>query len=237
MSTAVPDVSDKPTGPRSRKGVQTRARLVEAAKEIFEEQGFLDARISDIAERAGLSHGSFYHYFESKEALFREVAADVEERLSAPLGNVILDQASTAARGSGCARPIRRHLLSYRQEARIMGVIELMARYDPEVTAVRRARHRQYREQVAESIRQLQRRGMADRALDPVVAATGLGALTNRFAEMWFYEDSLDCSFDEGVEQLTRLLVNALQLTDRPSGGDGGRRRPAAPPSGSDGRG
>jgi AcrR family transcriptional regulator len=34
---------------------------VTAAKEIFENDGFLDARISDIAERAGLSHGSFYH--------------------------------------------------------------------------------------------------------------------------------------------------------------------------------
>ena len=70
---------DKPSGPRSRKGVETRARLVAAAKEIFEQDGFLDARISDIAERAGLSHGSFYHYFDSKEEVFREVALEVDE--------------------------------------------------------------------------------------------------------------------------------------------------------------
>ena len=68
----------------------------DAAKEIFEENGFLDARISDIAERAGLSHGSFYHYFESKEEVFREVAAEVDERLSAPLNTVILDPSSSA---------------------------------------------------------------------------------------------------------------------------------------------
>ena len=55
-------------GPRSRKGAKTRARLLAAAKETFEEDGFLDARISDIAERAGLSHGSFYHYFDSKSS-------------------------------------------------------------------------------------------------------------------------------------------------------------------------
>ena len=76
--------SDKPSGPRSRKGVETRARLVAPAKEIFERDGFLDARISDIAERAGLSHGSFYHYFESKEEVFREVAAEVDERSARP---------------------------------------------------------------------------------------------------------------------------------------------------------
>ena len=65
-------------GPRSSKGARTRARILEAAKAVFEETGFLNARISDIAERAGLSHGSFYHYFESKEQIFREVAELVD---------------------------------------------------------------------------------------------------------------------------------------------------------------
>jgi len=72
------------TTPRSRKGAQTRARLLQAAKEVFEDTGFLEARISDIAERAGLSHGSFYHYFDSKEQIFREVAEEQEGLLTAP---------------------------------------------------------------------------------------------------------------------------------------------------------
>src|SRR3546814_15428052 len=70
--------------PRSRKGALTRARLIDAAKEVFEESGFLETRISDIAERAGLSHGSFYHYFDSKEQVFREVAEAQEDLLTAP---------------------------------------------------------------------------------------------------------------------------------------------------------
>ena len=47
-----------------------------------------------IAEKAGLSHGSFYHYFESKEEVFREVAAEVEQRLHEPMDSVILAQSS-----------------------------------------------------------------------------------------------------------------------------------------------
>src|SRR5205823_5618277 len=66
---------------RSPKGARTRARLVEAAKEVFAEQGLPDARIADIAERAGVSYGSFYHYFDSKEALFREIADELDDRL------------------------------------------------------------------------------------------------------------------------------------------------------------
>ena len=87
-----------PPAPRalSRKGRMTRARLLAAAKEIFEEDGFLEARISDIAERAGLSHGSFYTYFDSKEQVFREVALAVEDELGSPVGEVILAPGSTA---------------------------------------------------------------------------------------------------------------------------------------------
>ena len=96
MATAAQAEREKVNGPRSSKGLRARARLLDGAKQVFEENGFLEARISDIAERAGLSHGSFYHYFESKEEIFREVAATVDERLSAPLDSVILDAGSTA---------------------------------------------------------------------------------------------------------------------------------------------
>ncbi len=67
--------------PRSVKGRRTRARLLEAGKSVFERDGFLQARITDIAAAAQVSHGSFYHYFDSKESLFREIAEQVEVRL------------------------------------------------------------------------------------------------------------------------------------------------------------
>jgi AcrR family transcriptional regulator len=215
LSAALPIDGEKPNGPRSRKGAQTRARLLDAAKEIFEENGFLDARISDISERAGLSHGSFYHYFDSKEEIFREVAAVVDEELSAPVTSIILDPSSSATPRERIRDAMRLHFESYRKEARILGVIEQVARYDEHVSAMRSARHKADREQVASSIRQLQRHGLADPSLDPMIAAAGLGAMTWRFAEMWFVERQLDCSFDDGVEQITALFVNALELKDK----------------------
>jgi hypothetical protein len=70
--------------------------------------------------------------------------------------------------------------------------------------------------QIADSIRRLQRHGLADERLDPEIASAGLGAMTYRFPEMWFVQGLLDCDFEEGVEQLTRLFVNALGLRDSP---------------------
>jgi AcrR family transcriptional regulator len=213
---AVISDTDKPNGPRSRKGAQTRVRLLAAGKEIFEECGFLDARISDIAERAGLSHGSFYHYFESKEEIFREVARSVEEQLSAPMDSIILDPASDAPPRERIREGIRLHLESYRRHARIMGVIEQVSRYDEGVKQARAARHRYYGQLLEQSIRRLQRHGLVDPGLDPVIAAAAVGSMTSRFPELWLVEGLLDCSFDEGVEQLTRVFVNALGLTDEP---------------------
>jgi AcrR family transcriptional regulator len=215
MPDGAPSESEKRNGPRSRKGARTRARLLDAAKQIFEEQGFLDARISDIAERAELSHGSFYHYFDSKEQVFREVAAAVDEELSAPLTEVVLAASSAVPPPDRIREAIRRHFQSYRDEARIMGVIEQVSRYDDEVNGVRLARHRRYTEQIADSIRQLQRRGLADPTLDPVVTATALGALTYRFAEMWLVQGAVECSVDDAADQIARIFVNALGLRER----------------------
>jgi AcrR family transcriptional regulator len=214
VANTPPLAADKPSGPRSRKGIETRARLVSAAKEVFEESGFLDARISDIAERAGLSHGSFYHYFESKEEVFREVAAEVDDRLSAPLDSVIFDASSHASPAERIRQAIRLNMESYRDEARIMGVIEQVSRFDQELSELRAARQNKNLSAIAESIATLQRHGLVDKRVNPEIAAAALGSMTYRFPEMWFVQGLIDCKFDEGVEQLTLLFVRALGLDE-----------------------
>jgi AcrR family transcriptional regulator len=208
---------DRPNGPRSPKGEQTRSRLVDAAKQVFEDDGFLDARISDIAERAGLSHGSFYHYFESKDEVFLEVAEAQEERLSvhSVVDSGLLDPSSGATVRDRLRESNRSYLADYRDEARIMGVIEQVSRYNDQVRAVRFECQGHYSKQTEDSIRRLQAQGLADADLDPAIAAPALMAMVTRFAEMWLVQELIDCSFDEGVEQLTTLCVNALQLRDR----------------------
>jgi AcrR family transcriptional regulator len=200
----------KPSTPRSGRGARTRERLIEAAKEIFEEQGFLNARVDDIMARAQQSHGSFYYYFDSKEDVFRAIAVALDERLFAPLGDVILAE-SGLARGQRIREATRRYLESYRREARMMDLIEQVARHDPEINALRLAYYKRNNERVAEAIRQQQLHGVADPELDPTIVATALGALTQRFAELWFVRGSVHCSFEHGVEQLSRIYENALR--------------------------
>jgi len=142
--------------PRSRKGAARRARLIDAAKLVFERDGFLHAPIVDIAETAGLQHGSFYHYFASKEQIFHEVAEAQEERLTAPPKD--LRHAATADESprEHIRKANRRYLERYRDEARIMGVIEQVSRYDEHVNAARMATQQHFAERAEKTIRQLQ---------------------------------------------------------------------------------
>jgi AcrR family transcriptional regulator len=201
----------EPLPPRSRKGAETRARLVAAAKRVFEEVGFLDARISDISGRAGLSHGSFYHYFDSKEQVFREVAAAQERRLSAPhlSGEPTPDSHRERIRGAN-----RRYLERYRDEARLMGIIEQVSRYDDQVRLERASTQKQFADRAERSIRRMQGEGVADPSIDPAIAAMALGAMVARFAELWLVQGYAEYDFDEAVEQLTSLCCNAVGLQD-----------------------
>ncbi len=58
--------------PRESKSVRTRRRILDAAAEVFSEQGY-GARLSDIADRAGMKAGSLYYHFDSREDLVAEV--------------------------------------------------------------------------------------------------------------------------------------------------------------------
>jgi AcrR family transcriptional regulator len=200
--------------PRSRKGAQTRARLLDAAKHVFEGSGFLEARISDIAEQAGLSHGSFYHYFDSKEQIFREVAETQEALLTVPAADADdVDPASLSER-ERIFRANRLYLERYRDNAKIMGVIEEVSRYDAPVNEARMRRQKHFADRAERAVRRLQKAGLADPDVKPEIAALALGSMVARTAELWLVEHWGDYELDAVAEQLTLLWANGIGLRE-----------------------
>lgn len=68
-------------GPR---GERTRARILEAATDLFAERGYSDARLEDVARRVGVQRAALVYYFRDKrqlyEAVLREGTTDLLER-------------------------------------------------------------------------------------------------------------------------------------------------------------
>ncbi|MFA6219145.1 MAG: TetR/AcrR family transcriptional regulator [Erythrobacter sp.] len=69
--------------PRTERGRKTLRKLLDAAAREFAENGFYDASISAITRRAGVALGTFYIYYESKDAIFRALVTDMSERVGA----------------------------------------------------------------------------------------------------------------------------------------------------------
>jgi AcrR family transcriptional regulator len=69
---------------RRRKAARPQ-EILAAALSVFAEKGFAVARMEEIAQRAGISKGTLYLYFDSKEALFKAL---LRETVSARIGEI-----------------------------------------------------------------------------------------------------------------------------------------------------
>ncbi len=59
---------------------ETRARIVECARQHFNRRGFAEVSIDEIMASAGLTRGGFYNHFDNKEALYGEAVACYAKR-------------------------------------------------------------------------------------------------------------------------------------------------------------
>jgi AcrR family transcriptional regulator len=192
---------------RTARGREKRELLLRAARTVFEREGFLHTRISDICDEAGISHGSFYTYFSSKEEIFQELIDDIELDILTP------------ATSPGGADPFdrieaanRHYLEAVRKNAAILAVIEQVVTFDEDARVTRDARETAFSAALERRTREYQDAGLADRRLDARFAASALGAMVHAVASSMFIEGRQEYEIEEATEQLTRLWTNALGM-------------------------
>lgn len=198
--------------PVSARGARTRQALVDAARQVFERDGFLEARITDIAAEARVATGSFYTYFTSKEDVFTAVVEEVSEEMLHPRLHELADRDDPIAVIEAANRA---YLLAYRRNARLMALLEQVAQIDDDFRALRLRRARAFGARNAQAIARLQERGLADGALDPRLAAHALSSMVSRMAYLRYVLRLDATSLDALTETLTRLWANALGISPR----------------------
>ena len=67
--------------PRTERGRRTLRALLDASAAEFGEKGFHEGSISGITRRAGVALGTFYTYFDSKDAVFRALVRDMSDQV------------------------------------------------------------------------------------------------------------------------------------------------------------
>jgi NADH dehydrogenase len=66
---------------RERKKIETRNRILAAAVQLFQERGFEQTSVDELAAQANISRGTFFNYFASKESLLHEIALNERQAL------------------------------------------------------------------------------------------------------------------------------------------------------------
>lgn len=115
--------------PRTARGRRTRRALLDAAEVEFGVRGFHDASISGITRRAGTALGSFYTYFESKDAIFRALVQDMSRRVAEHAGTAVAGAQDGLAREKAA---LASFLAFAREHKEIYRIIDEAEFVDPE---------------------------------------------------------------------------------------------------------
>jgi len=92
--------------PKTRRGETSRAAILGAALDLFQERGYEATTMRGIADRAGVSLGSSYHYFPSKEHLVLEFYRHTHELHVAAIAPLLAREKDLAARLRGTIRAV-----------------------------------------------------------------------------------------------------------------------------------
>jgi len=115
--------------PRTPRGERTLRKILDAALEEFGEKGFSEGSIVGITTRASVALGTFYTYFDSKEAVFQELVRDMSGQVRDHVAPVLLE-ATDALDGEGRAlESFLAFVQTHRQVYRIIDEAEFV---DPE---------------------------------------------------------------------------------------------------------
>lgn len=195
--------------PTTARGVRTREALVAAARVVFERDGFINSRLTDITAEARCSIGTFYTYFDSKEEIFTAVMQAAQDDMMNPgLPHVDENPENVAEifRASN-----RAYLEAYKRNAKLMLLLEQVATIDTTFRDLRVARAWAFARRNAKRIVWLQENGYADPSLEPLMTARALSSMISRLA---YYalalEDDTDHDLETMSDTVTQLWLNAL---------------------------
>lgn len=177
-------------------GRRTLQSLMEAGRDVFVARGYHSTRVDDIVAAAGVSHGAFYRYFQSKEHLAQVLAGRAMQTVSSAFADVPDTAGQDGAPGRAALRRwLRRYNASHAAEAAMIRVWVDAALDDPTFGPDSAAVLDWGRRRIVEVLRP---RGFGDVDTEAVVMMSLLSAVGAR--------DQSDARIDAAVHVVERGL-------------------------------
>ena len=145
---------------------------------------------------------------DSKEAVFAEVAQEVIETMMDELHTEYVADIDAVER---IRRAMVRFIDAFRPNAWIIGLIEQVGTFTPEMRRLRLALRESFVERSAHGIRRMQEDGIADPNVDPVLLAEVLGAMVDQTCYIWFFLGK-DFDTEAVVAALTTVWARGIGI-------------------------
>jgi AcrR family transcriptional regulator len=124
-----PSAASDGKAPRTARGERTLRKILDAALEEFGEKGFSDGSIVGITSRARVALGTFYTYFDSKEAVFQALVRDMSAQVRDNVAPVLMEATDTLQGEGAALTAFLEFVRTHRQVYRIIDEAEFV---DPE---------------------------------------------------------------------------------------------------------
>lgn len=203
--------------PRTRDADATQKRILAAAKREFSRLGLGGARVDDIAEKANANKRMIYHYFGSKEDLFKKVLEDAYQDIRAAEAKLDLDGLPAEVALEQLVRFTWKYYLDHPEFLTLVNSENLhKARHlksSQNIEAINRPLHNMVQDILDRGVREgVFRSGLDEMQLNVTIAAVSYYYFTNRFTGAVVYKrdfmtpEALQARIDFNVDTILRLV-------------------------------
>jgi len=193
----------------------TRQALIDAAVDVFTEKGLHGARVIDVTKRAGVAAGSFYTYFETKEALFLEVVDQARRALAAEVPRARFSDAESAR--AWLHDVVRLQVGRLTEGAATWRMINAAALGNVQVATALRQRDDPLTRALTDELGFWAEQGWIDPGVESPVVVDALIALTEQAVQQWTHDEA-----GPDLEAATAAVADAwtalLRMPPRGSG-------------------
>jgi AcrR family transcriptional regulator len=210
-----PSVARTPAQPTSTaRSRRRRADLLAAARQVFEERGYVNTSVSDVVQRAGGSRASFYSYFTSKDDVLRVLVGELTDDLFAAAAP---QPGLGATTFENLVASIRQFLQVYRERAPLLLVLDQATTVNPEFLQVRLAIRSRFVAPLESTLAQRSDRRPDPDGLAPRLTAMALGGMVEDLARgRYLFGQEFDD--DAAVRTLAVLWARSLGVRTRGAG-------------------
>ena len=201
--------------PSTEKGRDTRRRLMKAAAQLYE-NGYANARITDITDAAGLSAGAFYRYFEDRQQLTRELLREMMDEMYVFIRSPFDETQPIRS----VLESTRKYFEFYEAHRALLGVVVELSQTDAEVARLWDAAKRAFNDRIVRSLERGIAAGQMRDDLDLALAAEMLRSMTEYYAFQRFVLNGSglsDVSLEQATNAIAEIWISGMGLDREPA--------------------